>query len=76
MSDARFNGWQVLALVLILLFAFGCAWATMKVMIPAAVAQIGSNIQIVNQVNTAFQERDKRLDKCETRLDSLEKRGK
>ncbi len=76
MNEARFSWAQLAALVVILAFCFGMSALFVKVLIPAAVAQIGGNVQIVNQVNTALQDRDKRLEKLETEVKTIKEMTK
>ena len=71
------NGWMVAVLIVVLvLLGKGFAWYETKNLIPATVAQIGSNQQLVTQVNEAFGTFEPRVAAIETRLDALERRGK
>jgi len=66
----------ILMVVLLFVAACGMAIGIMKLMVPATVAQIGANQQLVTQVNEAFTRFEPRVTAIETRLDALERRGK
>lgn len=79
--NAQINGWTVLLLLVALAMGYGFALINVQVMIPAAVAEISGQRNIVQQINTAFQQQrvdllkefDTRFTKVETRVDVLEK---
>ena len=75
--DFKVNGWVILGLAVILALSYGFSYVNMRMAVPAVAAQIGSNQELVKQVNAAFETQNKAIDdrlvQIETKVDTIQK---
>ena len=66
------NGWMALVLIVALLLGYAFAFLNVKVMIPAAVAEISGQKAVITQANAAFEDINKQIAEIRAKQATLE----